>query len=173
MHNILVPVLHLFIEADVPGIQDRCVYYSSRIYSSSKLLLNSSRCNSTIVRKSVRGICIQSKALQSFGACTYNQRNNDLRKVNFDTSCFLFFGIFVTLLEKLLKTEIRCNTCETYRRGQRPQRNEGHKVRAVAFMIQIKLSRVSAVFVTVSISDVMTVKSARKKNKFTELHSFL
>ena len=91
MHNILVPVLHLFIEADVPGIQDRprswCVYYSSRIYSSSKLRLNSSQCNSTIVRKSVRGICIQSKALHSFGACTYNQRNNDLRKVNFDTSC--------------------------------------------------------------------------------------
>ena len=42
-----------------------------------------------------------------------------------------FFGIFVTLLEKFLKTEIRCNTCETYRWGQRPQRNEGHKVRAV------------------------------------------
>ena len=41
------------------------------------------------------------------------------------------FGIFVTLLEKFLKTEIRCNTCETYRWGQRPQRNEGHKVRAV------------------------------------------
>ena len=91
MHNILVPVLHIFIEADVPGTQDRprswCVYYSSRIYSSSKLRLNSSQCNSTIVRKSVRGICIQSKALHSFGACTYNQRNNDLRKVNFDTSC--------------------------------------------------------------------------------------
>ena len=91
MHNILVPVLHIFIEADVPGTQDRprswCVYYSSRIYSSSKLRLNSSQCNSTIVRKSVRGICIQSKALQSFGTCTYNQRNNDLRKVNFDTSC--------------------------------------------------------------------------------------
>ena len=46
--------------------------------------------------------------------------------------CF-FFGIFVTLLEKFLKTEIRCNTCETYRWGRWPQRNEGvgHKVRAV------------------------------------------
>ena len=49
----------------------------------------------------------------------------------FDIFEFLFFGIFVTLLEKFLKTEIRCNTCETYRWGQRPQRNEGHKVRAV------------------------------------------
>ena len=30
-----------------------------------------------------------------------------------------------------LKPRIRCNTCETHRWGQRPQRNEGHKVRAV------------------------------------------